>query len=134
MSLEAEAVVREAMERFSAGDYEGTLDLIAEDAVWEPSGRFVGSSQTYRGHTGIREFWTAFTEPWERFELAPLDLVELNDGLVLTDTVFKGTGRASAVAVEMELTHLWTVHEQKIARFQSFASRSEALEAAGRSE
>src|SRR3712207_6758709 len=118
MSQAPDVIVREAMARFSDEDYEGVLDLIAEDAIWEPSGRFVGSMETYRGHTGIRAFWTTFTEPWEKFSLAPVELETFDGGLVLTETLFRATGRASAVPIEMRVTHLWTVREEKIVRFQ----------------
>jgi hypothetical protein len=84
--------------------------------------------------TGIRRFWAAFTEPWETIKLVPVKVEELDDELVLTDTHFQGIGRASAIPTEMHVTQLWTVRERKISRFQSFATRAEALEAAGLSE
>lgn len=130
MSQKAE-IVREAMARFSARDYDVTLDRIAEDAVWEPSGRFVGSSDTYSGHAGVRRFLVDFGEPWSTFMLEAEELGELGDELVLTATLFEGIGRASAVPIEMHVIHLWTVRDWKIARLQSFASRAESLEAAG---
>lgn len=126
--------MREALARFSAGDHEGSLELIAEDVVWEPSGRFVGSGETYRGHTGVQHFWAQFTEPWDTIKLEPVEVAELDDDLVLTDTHFQGIGRASAIPTEMHLIHLWTVRERKITRFRSFADRASALEAAGLSE
>ena len=134
MSQENMEVVRAALARLSAGDYERSLEFVAEDAVWEPSGRFVGSSETYRGHTSIRRFWAAFTEPWDAIKLEPVEVVELGDELVLTDTLFQGIGRASAIPTEMHVIQLWTVQGCKITRFQSFANRAEALEAAGLSE
>ena len=127
-------IVRESLTRFSAGDYEGTLELIADDAVWEPSGRFVGSSETYRGHTDIRRFWADFTEPWDTIRLEPVETVELSDELVLTDTLFRGIGRASAIPTEMHVFQLWNIQERKLTRFRSFANRADALEAAGLSE
>jgi uncharacterized protein len=120
-------IVREALSRFSAGDFEATLELIDEDAVWEPSGRFVGSDGEYRGHHGIRRFWAAFTEPWEQIELIPGAALALDEEHVLTDTHFRGIGRASGVPTEMEVAQLWTVKGNKITRFQSFATKAEAL-------
>ena len=134
MSQENVEIVRGAMARFSAGDYEGTLEAIAEDAVWEPSGRFVGSSERYSGHDGIRRFWAEFTEPWNEFRMEAVQFDELGDALVLTDTHFEGVGRTSSVPIEMHVVHLWTVRDRKITRFQSFASRAEALEAADMSQ
>jgi ketosteroid isomerase-like protein len=123
-------IVREGLARFSAGDFEGTLALIDEDAVWEPSGQFVGSGEEYRGHQGIRRFWAAFTEPWEEIKLIPTEAIALDEERVLTDTLFRGIGRASGIQTETHLIHLWTVRGHKITRFQSFPTRAEALDAA----
>jgi ketosteroid isomerase-like protein len=134
MSQENVEIVREALARFSAGEFESTLDLIGEDALWEPSGQFVGSGGGYLGHPGIRRFWDAFTEPWEEIQLKPIEAVALDSERVLTHTHFRGIGRASGVLTEMTVVQLWTVSGGKIRRFQSFTSRQEALEAAGLSE
>jgi ketosteroid isomerase-like protein len=134
MSQENVEIVCEALARFSAGDFERTLELIGEDALWEPSGQFVGSGDEYLGHQGIRRFWDAFTEPWKDIELKPAEVAALDTERVLTDTHFRGVGRASGIPTDMNVVQLWTVRGGKIRRFQSFATRREALEAAGLSE
>lgn len=53
---------------------------------------------------------------------------------MLSDTSYRGIGGASGVPTEMHLTQLWTVKGGKITRFQSFATREQALEAAALSE
>ena len=134
MSQENVEIVSEALARFSAGDFEGTLELIGEDALWEPSGQFVGSGGDYLGHRGIRRFWDVFTEPWEEITLNPIEAVALDTERVMTHTHFRGIGRASGIPTDMNVVQLWTVKGGKIRRFQSFATRREALEAAGLSE
>jgi ketosteroid isomerase-like protein len=131
MSQENVEIVCKALARFSQGDFEGTLELIGEDALWEPSGQFIGSGNEYVGHQGIRRFWDAFTEPWEEIELRPIEAVALDTDRVLTNTHFRGVGRASQIPTEMNVVQLWTVTGRKIRRFQSFATRREAFEAAG---
>jgi ketosteroid isomerase-like protein len=122
-------IVRAALERFSAGDFERPLELIHEDALWAPSGRFIGSGDEYRGHAGVRRFWAEFTEPWQEITLDPVEAVELDDEHVLTNTRFQGVGRTSGVATETHLAQLWTVKGGAITRFESFATWAEALEA-----
>ena len=134
MSQENVEIVCEALARFSEGDFESTLELIGEDALWEPSGQFVGSGGGYLGHRGIRHFWEDFTEPWEEIELKPIEAVALDADRVLTHTHFRGIGRASGIPTDMNVVQLWTVIGGKIRRFQSFATRREALEAAGLSD
>ena len=134
MSRENVEIVCDALARFSEGDFERTLELIGEDALWEPSGQFVGSAGEYVGHRGIRRFWDAFTEPWEEIKLKPIEAVALDTERVLTQTHFRGIGRASGIPTDMNVVQLWTVTASKIRRFQSFATRREALEAVGLSE
>ena len=131
MSQENVEIVCEALARFSERDFERTLELIGEDALWEPSGQFVGSDGGYPGHRGIRRFWDAFTEPWAEIELKPIEAVAVDTERVLTHTHFHGVGRASGIPTDMSVVQLWTVTGGKIRRFQSFATRREALEAVG---
>jgi ketosteroid isomerase-like protein len=125
------ALVTEVCARWSQGDLEATLELIAEDARWEPSGRFIGSGQTYRGHDGIRRFWDIFREPWEKISLEPVEGDEIDDERVLTRTRFQGTGRMSGVVTETELYVIWTVRDGLLTGYKSYADRALALEAAG---
>jgi ketosteroid isomerase-like protein len=56
MSQQNVEIVSEALARFSEADFESTLELIGEDALWEPSGQFVGSGGGCIGHREIRRF------------------------------------------------------------------------------
>jgi ketosteroid isomerase-like protein len=116
---------------WSRGDLEGTIAFIDDDASWEPSGRFIGSGETYRGHEGVRRFWDIFREPWESISLEPLDFAEVDESRILTRTRFRGTGRASGLVTETELYVVWTIADGKLSRYQSFGDRSAALESAG---
>ena len=121
--------MEEALRRFSRRDLEATLELIDPDARWEPSGAFIGSGEQYRGHEGVKRFWSTFLEPWETISLQPTDFIELGGSHLLTLTTFRGVGRASGVETEMRLVHVWTVGDGKITRFQSFESEADALAA-----
>jgi ketosteroid isomerase-like protein len=125
------ALVKEVCALWSRGDLEATLALIASDACWEPSGTFIGSGQSYRGHDGIRRFWGIFREPWEAISLEPVEATELDDSRLLTRTRFRGTGRTSGVVTETELYVVWTTRDGLLTGYRSFADRALALEAAG---
>ena len=129
MAREKFDLVREVCALWSAGDLEATIALIAEDAVWEPSGTFIGSGETYRGHEGVRRFWDVFREPWENISLEPVDATEIDETRLLTRTRFRGTGRASGVVTETELFVIWTVRDDQLVGYRSFTDRASALEA-----
>jgi ketosteroid isomerase-like protein len=62
-----------------------------------------------------------------------LEFVDLGDQLVVV-VAMSGRGRGSGAAVEMTFTQLWTVREGKAASLHDYATKAEALEAAGLSE
>ena len=124
-------LVQQVCADWSRGDLEAAITFIDENASWEPSGRFIGSGETYRGHDGVRRFWDIFREPWESISLEPLDFTEVDQERILTRTRFRGTGRASGLVTETELYVIWTIANGKLSRYQSFADRDRALEAAG---
>ena len=124
-------LVKDLCAVWSRGDLEAALEFIAPDCRWEPSGRFIGSASTYRGHEGVRRFWDIFREPWKNISLEPLDFTEVDEARILTRTRFRGTGRASGLVTETELYVIWTVADGKVGGYQSFADRDRALEAVG---
>jgi ketosteroid isomerase-like protein len=131
MADDSYELVHELCAVWSRGDLEAALEFIDSECRWEPSGRFIGSGSTYRGHEGVRRFWDIFREPWEDISLEPVEFTDLDDGRVLSRTRFRGTGRASGLVTETELYVIWTVAEGKVIGYQSFADRALALEAAG---
>ena len=131
MSEENVELVRAISEVWSSGDLDATLELVHPSARWEPSGKFIGSGQTYHGHSGVQEFWAVFREPWTNISLEPVEFTELDESRLLTRTRFRGTGRASGIETETELFVVWTIEDGMVSRYQSFADREQALEAVG---
>jgi ketosteroid isomerase-like protein len=60
-------------------------------------------------------------------------LIEHGDSVVVMAHSL-AEGRTSGVATDVRVSHVWTVRAGKVARFQTFASHAEALEAVGLSE
>ena len=118
-----------AMRRWSGGDLEGTMELFAEDIVWEPS--FPGFRSRYDGHAGVRAFWAAFLDAWEHITMDAEETIELDAERLLTVTRFRAKGAASGVEVDGLVAQIWTVGGGLISRYQSFGTRQEALAAAG---
>jgi ketosteroid isomerase-like protein len=134
MARENAELIREVCATWSRGELNDTLGFIHPDVRWEPSGKFIGSGRMYRGHRGVQEFWSLFREPWESISLEPVEFTEVDGTRMLTRTRFRGMGRTSGVVTEAELFVVWTIENGTLTRYQSFADRTEALEAAGLSE
>ncbi len=127
-------LIREICATWSQGNSDATLEFIDPDARWEPSGQFIGAEETYEGHEGIKRFWAVFREPWRDISVEPVEFTEVDETRVLTRTHFHAVGRSSGVVTEIEVFVVWTVDGGKVARYQAFRERAEALEAAGLSE
>ncbi len=119
-----------AYERFIAtGEFSGDF---APDFVWDMS-TFQGwpERQTYEGVEGAREFMADWLEAWEDWQLEVEELLDAGDDVVALLRQ-RGRSKATGLLVDMEFAQVWTFRDGAQARMRMFASREEALEAAGR--
>jgi len=133
MSQENVEIVRKALDAFSRGDLQGTLDRIAPETEFRPSGLFMDTQTVYRGHDGWVEFWHTFRDAWESITISAERIEDLGEQVLVLAT-FHAIGSESAIEVTRETGWLITVGDGLIVQNRSFASWAEVLEAAGLSE
>jgi ketosteroid isomerase-like protein len=133
MSHENVEIVLRGLDAFSRGDLEGILDDLSPQFEFNPSGRFMDTQQTYRGREGFVDFWRGFQAAWEEITVS-VERIEELDNRVLTLGSFHGKGSESGVEVDAEAAWLHTVKDGLVVHLCSFATWTEALEAAGFSE
>jgi ketosteroid isomerase-like protein len=120
--------MRMAMDAFNRRDGEQFDALLTADAEIVPV-RAALEGTTYRGADAGTQYCTAVEESWE-------DLVweigELRDGgdFVLAVGHIRGNGRDSGVAIDSRAGWIAQFRDGRIARFQTYADRKDALEAA----
>jgi ketosteroid isomerase-like protein len=94
---------------------------------WSRSGP---ETRVYRGRDGViqalREWYEAFSE----YYTEPLDFIEVGDRVVIPQRHW-GIGSTSGIRVEIEVTHVYEVRDNLIARVDEYDTLEEALEAAG---
>jgi ketosteroid isomerase-like protein len=133
MSEENVEIVRHGFEAFNRGgaDSRASEMILAPDVVWEVAigvGDFDG---VYRGPEEVRRFWRTFMAELEDMRIEVDELVDCGDR-VLAVTRAVGRGRHSgAVATGGTVYPVFTVRDGLIVRYQLFADREQALEAAG---
>ena len=134
MSRENVELARAQYERWNARDFEAWIE------AFDPEAEFVSSVTAaldgrgeYRGHEGLRQFLNDYMEGWEYFRLEPTEYLDLGPRVMVVMRI-TARGRESGVRVDRDLAHVWTFRRRRAIRHQSFASRQEALEAAGLSE
>jgi ketosteroid isomerase-like protein len=136
MSQENVELVRRGFEAFNRGgrDSRASEEMLATDVVWEVGigvGDFDG---VYRGRAGVRRFWRTFLDHFEDLRIDVEQLVDCGER-VFCVTHAVGRGRHSGATVAGGTVFpVFTVRDGLVVRYQLFADRDRALEAAGLSE
>jgi ketosteroid isomerase-like protein len=119
-------VVRKTWAASSRLDFPTLLELMTEDVEAVPFGAAV-QGRTYRGHDGVIEWFEREVIPsWEWFEVHPEEFQRVGDRLVVFGH-WIARGRASGVDLNVAATWIVEVRDGKIARWETFTDRNEAL-------
>jgi ketosteroid isomerase-like protein len=94
-------------------------------------------ARVLRSRDEVIEFFEDFQETFPDARTASHEYMEGPNGTVLVGFRVAGTGRTSGAVGEMEIWQVWEIRDQdnlSVTRVTEFATRREALEAAGLSE
>jgi ketosteroid isomerase-like protein len=82
--------------------------------------------EAYRGPEALLGW---LDEGDDAFDDFTVDLIEIEElaGHVLASMRQRGRGKASGAEVEHRFTHVWTLHDGRAIRLQSFANRDDAV-------
>ena len=120
--------VRDAFERWNAGDRESLLDEIHPEVEIRVASSEVLGGRPYRGHKGFRAWNVAMEESFEVWQVHPEVFREADD-VVLTLGRMHLRGRASGVELDQETGWVIEFREDKMFRLEAFLSHDEAVEA-----
>jgi ketosteroid isomerase-like protein len=97
---------------------------------WARSGP---EARVYRGRDGVIQAFREWAEPFSEYYIEPLDFIEQGDCVIIPQR-HRGIGSSSNIPVELDVTHVYEVRENQVARVDEYDTLEEALEAAGLSE
>ena len=120
-------VIRAVYEAWNRRDFDAVLNDAHPDFEIRPLRAIAQDPR--RGHTAAKEFWAEFFEGFEEMRVEPRELLEVGK-MVVADLRFSGRGRYD-VEVEQFHADLWTFRDGRLAAVEGFATRADALEAAG---
>jgi ketosteroid isomerase-like protein len=105
--------------------------LVHADAVSIRPG--VPGATGHVGVEGFRRLWLDWLAPWSEYRTAVEQVFDCGDRVLLLQ---KSSGRMGDSAAEVHLSPgvVWTVRDAKIARFEVYADRADALKAVGLEE
>jgi ketosteroid isomerase-like protein len=90
-------------------------------------------AKVYRGREEAKEFFRKSQEVFVEVRWELQEVIDLGHAVVVVATIV-GTGRGSEVRTELEETDVFWFRGDTIVRLQAFATKEQALEAAGLSE
>ena len=129
MSEENVEVVRRAFEKFARGDFsdgevfDSRVRIVWLDAIAAGKSESIGLEDA----AAITAEWLS---SWERASLTAERFIDAGDQVVVI-AVWRGRGKASAVATEWRHGEVWTISEGRAVSVTSYSDPADALEAVG---
>ena len=91
-----------------------------------------GGGALAEGIEAVRRYQRSFANYWDEIHFEPQEYLAAGDRVVVVARL-TGRGKKSGVEVTREWAYVWTLRRGKALRMERYATRAEALAAAGRS-
>jgi ketosteroid isomerase-like protein len=118
MDAATRALIDEQYDAFNRGDWEGLMATYSPDVVFEQHPDIRPDATTVEGHDDVRAFYAEFREMADDLHVARTSERELPDGRIRIDMVLSGRWRITALEGQLEMTHIWTVANGKLAKLE----------------
>ncbi|HET9120579.1 MAG TPA: nuclear transport factor 2 family protein [Solirubrobacterales bacterium] len=129
MSEENVEIVRAMLDAFNRGDFDASLEFLAEDIEWHDPADVPGAG-VHRGPDEVRRFFVAWLGAWETYTAEAEELIDAGDRVVVVHHEW-GRGRESGIEVDNRSANLFELRDGKVVRRWPFPDRESALQAAG---
>jgi uncharacterized protein len=129
MSQENVEKVIEGYARYNAGERTPELDFWHDDAEYHASATDPDSA-IHCGIDAIRRQFKTWEEAYPDLRVEPLEVKDSGED-VFAWVRFAGHGASSGVPIDMELAHVQTIRDGKIARLVEYPDRADTLKAVG---
>ena len=131
MSQEKIQIIRGAFEAFQGRGAEPAFAFLAPDVEWKVRPDLPDAG-IYEGHDGVRKLLSRFTDVMEDMWFRPEEFIQVNEEEFVVPVRWGGRGKGSGLDFEESReTWMFVVRDSKIVRVKEFATREQALEAAG---
>jgi len=124
------AVLQRSFDALSEGGVDAMLEYIADDCEMITPSELASEPDTYRGHEGMRRYWSSFYEAMDRVDVQVLDAEEVAPDQVAASLLLRTRGRITGLEATQNAEMLVTVANGKARRMLFFRTRAEAVEAA----
>jgi ketosteroid isomerase-like protein len=117
-------VVKEVYAAFAARDLERVEAVLDPDVVFVAvTGGLIGRTEPYRGHEGMREYFTDVARIWDELVLTPREFEEVGDAILVTGRV---SARSPSRMISGSTGWVWRVRDGLVVYVRVYASAAEA--------
>jgi uncharacterized protein len=120
--------VRRGYEAFGRGDFDGALEPLADDFVWQgPDSERVPGSGTHRGKDEVRQLWEKMGSAFEELRIEPDEFIEGED----TVTVLGHSSGRARSEFKVPFVHVWRFEDGTPTRVQTLVDTAVIADALG---
>ncbi len=132
MSQENVGLIGAIYDAFAAGDIHGVVGRMSPDIVWNEAENFAyADGNPYCGPEAILGgVFARLGSEWDGFAAVPEEYLDAGDTVVVLGR-YRGTCKATGLAMDAQLAHVWRVVDGKAARFQQYTDTLQAARVTG---
>ena len=131
MSQENVEIVRRYYEAYAQGGFDRLMEYWSDDLDHRAARDGVDDPGPIRGKNAMRKHIGDWIDTFDEFWFEAVELIDAGEETVVAVERFGGRAKLSGVETDQTSGVVLTIREGKIARCREYATRAEALEAAG---
>jgi ketosteroid isomerase-like protein len=134
MSRENVEVVKVAYDAFARGGLDLFMDHFTDDVDYRAVKDAPDDIGPIHGRDALRAWFEDWIDTFDGFRMELVELIDAGEDTVVALERFGGRGKRSGVETNQIIGDVFTIREGRIARGREYATREQALEAAGLSD
>jgi ketosteroid isomerase-like protein len=131
MSQENVEIVRRYYEAYAQGGFDPWMEYWSDDLDHRPAKDGIDDPGPVHGKNAMRKHIRDWIDTFDDFWFEAVELIDAGQDTVVAVERFGGRAKLSGVETDQTSGVVLTIREGKIARCREYATRAEALEAAG---
>jgi ketosteroid isomerase-like protein len=131
MSRENVEVVKVAYDAFARGGLDLFMDHFTDDVDYRAVKDAPDDIGPIHGRDALRAWFEDWIDTFDGFRMELVELIDAGEDTVVALERFGGRGKRSGVETNQIIGDVFTIREGRIARGREYATREQALEAAG---
>jgi ketosteroid isomerase-like protein len=123
-------ILRQALPESAPGDVAALLGILDENVEWDYVGAFPEGLTTYHGPGEVQQFLVEWAGAFDDFGFEAEEAIDAGDAVVIRLHQW-GRGKDTGAQVDSRTWQVFTFRDGKVVHCRGYATRDEALEAAG---